>query len=75
MEKHQWGWRPGGEPGTLSKARWSQEGSEVKGGVRPDVQRGRSWGVLGGRREWQQGEMVASSQEKECRVVKPGSRG
>lgn len=20
VEKHQWGWRPGGEPGTLSKA-------------------------------------------------------
>ena len=36
---------------------------------------GDPWGVLGGRQEWQQGEMVASGQEKEYRAVEAGSRG
>ena len=36
---------------------------------------GDPWGVLGGRQEWQQGEMLASGQEKEYSVVEAGSRG
>lgn len=36
---------------------------------------GDPWGVLGGRQEWQQGEMLARGQEKEYSVVEAGSRG
>ena len=54
VEKHQWGWSPGGGPGTLSKASGSQEGSGVKEGGGRMCKGGDPLGVLGGRKEWQQ---------------------
>lgn len=47
VEKHQWGWGPGGGPGTLSKASGSQEGSGVKEGE-AGCAKGGSLGSVGG---------------------------